>query len=187
MGISHHCLSGVAVVIRARFSSSENIQIKRVKDQMSKRLIRVTLLMTIASFCAGCSALSGVLNPFYEAPSPQALLGEKSDKALSGGENKEDDARKRLETMSEYRREQPPQPYNPVMHPAVVRLMWIPDHLNPQGDLVPAHFYYLKVLNEGWELQDTFEMEKQLGASGGSASSSMPYVTPEDAGRFQTN
>lgn len=132
-----------------------------------------------ALLLSGCSSMSTVLNPFYEEPLPQAFLGEMNDKAISGGSNSEDSARKALEAMASYRRAQEPQPVNPVVQPAVVRLMWIPDHLNKNGDLVPAHYYYLKVLKDRWAVTDAFELEGQLSA-GGSSTSNMPYIPVEE-------
>jgi hypothetical protein len=126
--------------------------------------------------------MTRVLNPFYETPSEVAYFGEKNDAALSdeSGGGKGDKARAALEAMGNYQRALPAQPQNPVMQPAVVRLMWVPDHLNSHGDLVPAHYYYLKVKKEAWALQDAFELEAQLrGGSGGNASA-VGFVNPED-------
>ncbi|MFO0417658.1 MAG: TraV family lipoprotein [Pseudomonadota bacterium] len=143
----------------------------------------VTLLSSIFLVLAGsgCNAMSRVMNPFYEAPSEVALLGEKNDAALNneGGTGKAAQARQALEAMATYQRAHAPQPNNPVMQPAVVRLMWVPDHLNSHGDLVPAHYYYLKVKREQWAVSDAFELEAQLGSSTGNASS-IGYVNPED-------
>lgn len=127
---------------------------------------------------SGCSAIGKVLNPFYEDPLPEALLGERNDKAISGARQKNVAAREALEQMASYRRAHDPQPANPVIQPAVVRLMWIPDHLNVHGDLVPAHYYYLKVLRDRWAVQDAFELESQLGPK--TDSSAVPYVTADD-------
>ena len=109
------------------------------------------------------------------------MLGERSDAALNedGEGGKGSKARAALEAMATYQRANAPQPVNPVIQPAVVRLMWIPDHLNSHGDLVPAHYYYLKVKQDSWAVTDAFELESQLGASTGNASS-MGYVNPED-------
>ena len=106
-----------------------------------------------------------------------ALLGEKNDNALSGAgtTGKAENARTALEQMGGYQRAHDPQPVNPVMTPAVVRLMWIPDHVNKSGDLVPAHYYYLRVKRDDWGAQDAFELEAQLGGPGGAASS-FPFV-----------
>ncbi len=130
---------------------------------------------------AGCSRIGNVFNPFYEPPSPRALLGERSDAALTeeGSGGKGAKAREALEAMASYQRASAPQPVNPVIQPAVVRLMWIPDHLNSHGDLVPAHYYYLKVKRDSWAVTDAFELESQLGASTGNASS-IGFVNPED-------
>lgn len=124
----------------------------------------------------GCAASSRILNPFYEDPKPEALLGEKTDRALNEAGSKEETARKALEAMTQYRSSQAPQPVNPVMQPAVVRLMWVPDHLNRHGDLVPSHYYYLKVLGDRWAVQDAFELEQQLNG-GQSRSVGIPYST----------
>jgi hypothetical protein len=143
----------------------------------------LSTLAIVASTLAGtgCSSIGRVLNPFYEPPSEVAYMGEKNDAALlnegAGGKGKS--ARAALEAMGTYQRAHAPQPNNPVMQPSVVRLMWVPDHLNSHGDLVPAHYYYLKVKKEQWAVSDAFELEAQLGSSTGNASS-IGYVNPED-------
>jgi len=128
--------------------------------------------------CTGCSSVGKVLNPFQETPPPEAYLGERNDKALAGDSQKVDTAQQALKAMASYRHTQMPEPAYPVMQPSVVRLMWIPDHLNKNGDLVPAHYYYLKVLQDRWAVQDAFELESQLGSP--TDSSNLPYVYPED-------
>jgi hypothetical protein len=55
----------------------------------------------------------------------------------------------------------------------------VPDHLNSHGDLVPAHYYYLKVKKEQWAVSDAFELEGQLNSSTGNASA-IGFVNPED-------
>ena len=140
------------------------------------------LAVTAASLCS-CNTVSNAMNPFYESPKPVAMLGEMNDNALNGGGNNEDGARKALQQMASYKSALPPQPVNPVIQPAVVRLMWIPDHLNKNGDLVPAHYYYLKVLKDRWAVQDAFELEQQLSPNaptGGSAG--LPFVPDVEAG-----
>lgn len=145
------------------------------------RILSTLAILSISVVVTGCSSIGRVLNPFYESPSPVAYLGEKNDAALlgegSGGKGAK--ARAALEAMGTYQRAHAPQPTNPVMQPAVVRLMWVPDHLNSHGDLVPAHYYYLKVKKEQWAVTDAFELEAQLGASTGNASA-IGYVNPED-------
>jgi len=139
---------------------------------------RVTAGFILAPL-VGCSTVSRVLNPFAETPSEVAYFGEKNDKALNdSGGGKSDRARAAIEAMSTYQRAMPAQPNDPVIQPAVVRLMWVPDHLNAHGDLVPAHYYYLKVLKDRWAVTDAFELEGQLGASTGSTGVS--YALPED-------
>lgn len=143
-----------------------------MRAQVIPRLLVSVLLMNLA----GCAASSRVLNPFYEDPQPEAHLGENNDRALNEAGSKEETARKALEAMTQYRSSQAPQPVNPVMQPAVVRLMWVPDHLNRHGDLVPAHYYYLKVLGDRWAVQDAFELEQQLNG-GQNRSVGVPYST----------
>jgi hypothetical protein len=135
-----------------------------------------TFAIGLLSVCllAGCGRAGNHLNPFYEPPVPEALLGQKNDHALSGEQDKSADARAALDAMATYQRAHLPQPVNPVLQPAVVRLMWIPDHLNQHGDLVPAHYYYLKVKGDQWAVQDAFEMESQLGST--TESSNIPYI-----------
>ncbi len=143
----------------------------------TKLIIKSSAVVAILSMTA-CSSVGNFLNPFYEEPTPEALLGERNDQAISGSKQKNVTAREALETMASYRRAQMPQPVNPVIQPAVVRLMWIPDHLNKNGDLVPQHFYYLKVLKDRWAVTDAFELEQQLN-TGGSVSN-VPYSLAED-------
>lgn len=147
-----------------------------------KRIISIVTTLAflgIAASLSGCAATGNALNPFYEPPAPVALLGERNDKALGGGGTNENTARAALDAMTTYRRTQEPQPTNPVIQPAVVRLMWIPDRLNKSGDLVPAHYYYLKVLKDRWAVTDAFELEGQL--NGPTGSSNLPYVFGEEA------
>lgn len=133
----------------------------------------------IAITTSGCATASKIFNPFYESPSELAYAGEKNDSALNDtGGGKGERARSALEAMATYQRAQAPQPVNPVLQPAVVRLMWVPDHLNVHGDLVPAHYYYVKVLKDRWAVTDAFELEGQLGESTGSTGIS--YAYPED-------
>jgi hypothetical protein len=128
---------------------------------------------------SGCSSTANLLNPFYESPTPEALMGERTDKALNETEGKAEKARSALEAMSTYRSAQTPKPYDPVLQPAVVRLMWVPDRINKHGDLIPAHYYYLKVLSDRWAVQDAFELEGQLKQKGAGASN-IPYTTKDD-------
>ena len=130
--------------------------------------------LCICTTLTACGTVSQALNPFYETPDEIATLGEKNDRALRGELEKEDSARGALTAMASYRRAHAPQPTDPVVQPAIVRLMWVPDHLNKNGDLVPAHYYYLRVLNDRFAVQDAFELEAQLGSS--SAGSDIPFV-----------
>ena len=148
-------------------------------------IIKKFLLITFLSMClSGCYALQNIFNPFYEPPTEHALKGELNDRAIQEGTTSlGSSARDALENIASYQRAHLPQPNNPVMQPAVVRLMWIPDHLNNSGDLIPAHYYYLKVLNERWAVTDAFDLEKQLG-SGSKDTSSIPYVSQTQKNRF---
>jgi hypothetical protein len=129
---------------------------------MSGLIVNRFIMLVLGLSISGCATGSRILNPFYEDPQPEAHLGEDNDRALNDAGSKEETARKALEAMTQYRSSQAPQPVNPVLQPAVVRLMWVPDHLNRNGDLVPAHYYYLKVLGDRWAVQDSFELEQQL-------------------------
>lgn len=120
-----------------------------------------------------------IINPYRETVDER--LGVRSSAPLlEGGASQngshEDRARHALEVMSSYRRAQEPQPYHPVLQPAEVRMMWVPDHLNKHGDLVPAHYYYLRVLPERWAVQDAFELEKQLDQGSGANGTTTPWV-----------
>jgi hypothetical protein len=142
------------------------------------RLIKLGALITTIGICSGCATIGDQLNPFQDSTDPIAFKGERNDRALNETSEKQDRAREALESMASYRRAQSPQPVDPVVQPAVVRLMWIPDHLNKSGDLVPAHYYYLKVLNDRWAVTDAFELEEQLGST--KNASSMPFVYSDD-------
>lgn len=145
------------------------------KSSSLKHGARKLALLGLASTMSACAATGNVLNPFYEAPPPEALLGEKNDDALNENGGKVQSAREALEHMATYQRSHAPQPVNPVLQPAVVRLMWVPDHLNKTGDLVPSHYYYLKVLKDRWAVTDAFELESQLGPK--NSASTVPYQT----------
>lgn len=123
-----------------------------------------------------CGTVGNALNPFQEAPPPEALLGTPNDHALRDNGNKDEKARASLEAVSQYPRAHQPQPVNPVVQPSVVRLMWVPDHLNKNGDLVPAHFYYLKVLEDRWAVTDVFEQQQQIGDAS-NAAPTIPYTS----------
>lgn len=129
----------------------------------------------------GCSAVSDSLN-IYSDDVPNEL-GVRSSDALVGGSagKKSEEARHALEAMGSYRQAQAPQPYYPVVRPAEIRLMWIPDHLNRLGDLVPAHYYYLRVTEDRFELQDAFDIEEQpykRGTAGRGAGEGIETSTP---------
>lgn len=142
---------------------------------MSKvsHIVRAASLLSALLLCS-CGTMGRVLNPFYEPPTELAQMGERNDRALYNENDKGYSARAALEAMSSYQRANAPQPNNPVIQPAVVRLMWVPDHLNKNGDLVPAHYYYLKVLKDRWAVTDAFELEGQLGST--RSGSNLPFV-----------
>lgn len=146
------------------------------------RKFKLLLISTIVLVLSGCNAISNTLNPFYESPKPIALLGERTDAALNGNVSQGQEARQALDSLSSYQRAQMPSPNKPVMYPAIVRLVWVPDRLNKFGDLVPAHYYYLKVLQDRPAVTDAFEIEAQLNGPKGqnSATSGMPYILEGD-------
>ncbi len=138
---------------------------------MKRRSIQLFQLLgavTVGSLVAGCSVAGPAadeLNPYGQGNAVQSL-GIRDNSTVvgaSGGGSKEAErARHALETMATYQRTQAPQPVYPVIRPAEVRMMWIPDRLNQHGDLVPAHYYYLRVMNDRWAVQDAFDIEQQL-------------------------
>ncbi len=134
-----------------------------------KKLSKITSLLVLGLWITSCGKVSESLNVYSD--SVENELGERSTAAISSGGNgdKAAQARHALEVMGSYQRALAPQPYFPVVNPAEIRLMWIPDHLNKFGDLVPAHFYYLRVLPEGFAVQDAFEIEKRLDVNTSSA------------------
>ena len=147
--------------------------------------LNIATLITIALTLSACGT-GMIADPFTPPTQPEAYLGERNDHALGTGAHNPESARDALEAMASYQRAHAPQPVNPVMQPAVVRLMWVPDHLNSNGDLVPAHYYYLKVLGERWAVSDAFELEQQLNGpqgAGGSGASSLPYIYSDQTRR----
>ena len=144
-----------------------------------RKLLRYSMMIMLIANGSACSSIGNALNPFYDEPPPEALLGEKNDHAISGDRKKSTEARTALESMATYQRTHLPQPVNPVIQPAVVRLMWVPDHLNKNGDLVPAHYYYLRVLKDRWAVTDLFELEGQLGDK--NSGSNIPYIHKGEA------
>jgi len=159
---------------------------------MKKSLTLILLGLTwIGSTGCFYSKTADRLSPFRDPGPPDENIGDTSNKTLleetggasnGGGGSQADNARAALEAMASYRQAQPAQPTHPVMQPAEVRLMWVPDHTNKVGDLIPAHYYYLKVLDDRWAVQDAFDLESQLnrstsgpGASGGAT----PWVYGE--------
>jgi hypothetical protein len=142
---------------------------------------KLALQLMLPLLCLnGCASAGNLLNPFYEEPSPVALLGEKNDRALNGESDNEVKARAAFEALGSYQQAHAPNPYKPVRNPAVIRLMWIPDHLNKFGDLVPAHYYYVKVKSDQFAVTDAFEIEGQLGSSK-HAGSSVPYINADQS------
>jgi len=146
-----------------------------------KRLIN---LLVGTGFCLALSACGGnaasILNPYSDTST--ASLGVANNQPLlqQGSSSKsEETARTALQVMGEYRRAQAPQPGYPVVQPAEVRLMWIPDHLNKYGDLVPQHFYYLKVLEDRWAVQDAFDIERQLNEGDQDQGGATPWIYKE--------
>jgi hypothetical protein len=142
----------------------------KVNLEKFKTVLLVTALM-LASACSSQSA--EILNPFAETP--EVELGVRNNSAIAGDADdvtNADKARAALVQMGEYQKALPAQPYKPVIQPAEVRLMWVPDHINKAGDLIPAHYYYLKLLPDRWAVSDSFELLDQLdNAAGGSAAS----------------
>lgn len=143
-----------------------------------QKVFKLGMWLFLAAALNGCNHISNMMNPFYESPKPVALLGEKNDRALNNEVEKVDSARAALEAMASYHRAHTPQPYHPVVQPAIVRLMWVPDHINQHGDLIPAHYYYLKVLDDRWAVTDAFELEAQLQGPAGArgAVSNIPFI-----------
>jgi len=137
--------------------------------------INTTILLITITFCTGCTQIGHSLNPFQEPIKAEALQGSPNDHALREEGNRLAKARGSLEEVSRYPKAHQPQPVNPVIQPAVVRLMWVPDHLNNSGDLVPAHYYYLKVLEDRWAVTDVFEQQRMSGGASFSGSS-IPYT-----------
>lgn len=148
-----------------------------MRQDSLKSLGQRLLLLSCAVVTVACSGNTpDMLNPYSE--SPPETLGERNNKAIlgegAGSANAADEARRALEVAASYQRTHAPQPYKPVVMPREVRLMWVPDHLNKAGDLVPAHYYYLRVLNDRWAVTDAFDIEQQLNQ--GSEGGATPWV-----------
>ena len=168
-----------------------------MKNKICLTFIGAASILTMNA-CSSVGNFADNLNPYSDGNKVSTEYGgERNTNAIAGGgaAGKEaDNARHALEVLGTYRKAQAPEPAYPVMQPAEVRLMWIPDHLNAVGDLVPAHYYYLRVLPDRPAVTDAFEIERQLdltqsgaalSSSGGSnlgtagAGGSTPWVYKE--------
>ncbi|HMO19053.1 MAG TPA: hypothetical protein PKA63_13180 [Oligoflexia bacterium] len=168
-----------------------------MKNGLKRIFIGASILCLAGmSACAAAGSVADNLNPYADGNKiPAEYGGERNTGAImggGGGAKSAEAARHALEVMGTYRKALPPEPTYPVIQPAEVRLMWIPDHLNAVGDLIPAHYYYLRVLPDRPAVTDAFEIERQLdlstggysaGASGslgtGSGGSTTPWVYKE--------
>lgn len=144
------------------------------------RIIKTGLVLCLSSFisCAAAGSVADGMNPYADGNKvPAEYGGERNTGAImggGGGAGSAQSARNALEVMGTYRKGLPPEPTYPVIRPAEVRLMWIPDHLNAIGDLIPAHYYYLRVLPDRPAVTDAFEIERQLDLSTSGGSSLAP-------------
>jgi len=151
-----------------------------------KRLPVTLLFGALSVLSVGCGAVNenmDILNPYGDMPGKE--LGKRDTNAIlegdtTQGNSQSDKARHALEVMGSYRRAQEPQEAYPILQPAEVRLMWVPDHVNKHGDLIPAHYYYLRVLPERWggtgANLDAFTYEEQLKPGGTGAGGATPWV-----------
>ena len=157
-----------------------------------RSLFRTAILAGLTVSLTGCfySKTFDGLSPFQDPGPPAEHVGDASNKTLlqevGGGSDvgggQATNARAALQVMGSYRGAQPQQPTYPVLQPAEIRLMWVPDHLNKHGDLIPAHYYYLKVLDDRPAVQDAFDLEQQLNASTtgrGASGGATPWVYGE--------
>lgn len=153
-----------------------------IKKIFSLGLMTCTTAL-MAGTLTGCSVAGPAadgLNPYGEGNTVQTL-GTRDLSALrgsgSGGGKAATNARHALEAMGSYRKAQAPEPAYPAVRPAEVRLMWVPDHLNRDGNLVTAHYYYLRVMNDRWAVQDAFEIEAQLNGNGAESRNASSFGT----------
>ena len=149
---------------------------KRVFLKIIKTLVVLSVVFLMA--CAQTNKVADNLNPFADGNQvPSEYGGARDTGSISGGAGgakSAEAARNALEVMGTYRKALPPEPTYPVIRPAEVRLMWVPDRLNALGDLIPAHYYYLRVLPDRPAVTDAFEIERQLDLTtvGGAAPAS---------------
>lgn len=156
----------------------------------NNRIVKLICLssLSVLGACSAANTVADNLNPYADGNQvPAEYGGERNTNALGGGGaggKDADNARHALEVLGTYRKAQAPEPAYPVIQPAEVRLMWIPDHLNAVGDLVPAHYYYLRVLPDRPAVTDAFEIERQLDLtqSGAALSSSQGNLGTGAAG-----
>ena len=147
-----------------------------------KDMVRITLGVSMLGLmaCSQTGNFADNLNPYADGNQvPTEFGGARDTGAIlggGGGAKSAEAARNALEVMGTYRKALPPEPTYPVIKPAEVRLMWVPDRLNAIGDLIPAHYYYLRVLPDRPAVTDAFEIERQLdltNAGGAVAPSSL--------------
>ena len=137
------------------------------KDKLFSRVLTLGTGLLLSA-CSVAGPIADEINPYGNGQSSASLGGERNTGAIlgnGGGAKSAEAARHALEVMGTYRKALPPQPNYPVVQPAEMRMMWVPDHLNAVGDLVPAHYYYLRVLPDRPAVTDAFEIESQLDLS----------------------
>lgn len=142
-----------------------------------RNIAKIGLCLSMLSLgaCSQSGSFADNLNPYSDGNKVNADFGGSRDTGSimggGGGAKSAEAARNALEVMGTYRKALPPEPTYPVIKPAEVRLMWVPDRLNAIGDLIPAHYYYLRVLPDRPAVTDAFEIERQLDltSSGGTA------------------
>lgn len=164
---------------------------------IARKTLAFTVLGALLGGTSGCfiaGPAADEINPYGDGNAVQQQ-GSRDQTALTGvggtGSKEAITARQALEVMGSYRKTLAPQPVYPLVQPAEVRMMWVPDHQDKHGNLVPANYYYLRVLNDRWAVQDAFELEYQyranpginygVGPGGSSTTGAAPAAAPAGA------
>ncbi len=142
-----------------------------------KRFMLRIIILSLGIFVLGCSSVSNAINPYYKTPPKEAYAGKRSDHSLTGGGREEKALSAISSEIASRAGATSSSPYKPVVTPAVIRLMWVPDRLNRNGDLIPAHYYYIRILNDRFVLEDAFEINAMLNSTTKSADSGgYPFI-----------
>ena len=119
------------------------------------QIIRYLSSLAVLTLLAGCGASSS-------SHGSELSLGQRNNHALIGNSGVSLLSREeRRQILHRKLAGNTAQPYHPVVYPAQLRLLWIPDRLNDK-DYIPDNYYYLRITNDIFATEDLRDLETQL-------------------------